>query len=161
MFLQKIGIFLSIACGSCYAHASLVDCIISAANEYDLPANDLLAIASIENGRNGAVSRNKNGSVDMGVFQLNSVHWEEKGQFRGKVSLERALNDGCYAAKIAAYIVKNNYTKYPKKDRWEVLSYYNSKNPPANLAYQKKLKRYSGAWASWLIKNYPNHQIVY
>lgn len=50
-----------------------VDCINHAAVRYHVPAELILAVIKVEGGRNGSVSTNKNGSVDYGVMQINSL----------------------------------------------------------------------------------------
>ena len=58
-----------------------IPCVITAAVRHGVPANVLLALASLEGGKNGQLVRNTNGSYDVGHFQINTIHFGEKGVF--------------------------------------------------------------------------------
>ncbi len=51
-----------------------VDCIDRAALDQQVPREILYAIGVVEGGKVGDIVYNKNGSYDLGVFQINS-HW--------------------------------------------------------------------------------------
>ena len=48
-------------------------CSIIAAIDYQIPANIVLAVAEIENGKPGHASKNPNGTLDFGPMQFNTV----------------------------------------------------------------------------------------
>ena len=50
-----------------------VDCINQAAIRYHVPATVILSVMKTEGGKNGSATRNKNGTYDYGVMQINSV----------------------------------------------------------------------------------------
>lgn len=49
-----------------------IDCINRAAIVYKVPAL-ILSVIKKENGRNGGASKNKNGTYDYGVMQINQI----------------------------------------------------------------------------------------
>ncbi|WP_240533915.1 hypothetical protein [Aeromonas veronii] len=49
----------------------------------------LLALASVEGGKNGQFVGNTNGSKDIGHFQINTIHWKQNGRF---AQYPRSLN---------------------------------------------------------------------
>ena len=155
--LKKVYFALLILLVSQKALAVTVDCVIEAAREAQIPANVLLAIASAEGGKEGQIVTNKNGTSDIGVFQLNTVHWERGGQFYNKVSMQQAAYNGCYSARVAAQVVKKNLSKYQKNEYWTVISYYNSKTPEKNAAYRRKIIHYAKIWGDWLLNHYRNN----
>ena len=51
-----------------------VVCSVAAAVKYDVPANIVLAVAELENGKPGQYSSNDNGSYDIGTMQFNTTN---------------------------------------------------------------------------------------
>ncbi|HEX4044123.1 MAG TPA: lytic transglycosylase domain-containing protein, partial [Gammaproteobacteria bacterium] len=50
-----------------------LDCINQAAITYHVPATIILSVMKKEGGKNGDANHNKNGTVDYGVMQINSI----------------------------------------------------------------------------------------
>ena len=86
-----------------------LDCVLAAASRQNVPANVLLGLSSIEMGKNGQAVRNKNGSYDLGHFQINSVHFGKNGIFtKMGIRAEDAQWRGCYNAELAAYLLRTH-----------------------------------------------------
>lgn len=82
------------------AHAARADCIDTAAREHGVNRHVLRAIGWHESRlRSGAVNRNANGSVDVGAFQMNSVHFP---RLAAQGIEADSLKNGCTAARVAA-----------------------------------------------------------
>jgi soluble lytic murein transglycosylase-like protein len=95
-----------------YAHLDeqAVVCVAKAARYYDVPELLLHAILTKENGRTGKTSKNKNGSLDIGLAQINTVwlpHFAKYG-----VKFEHLLNDPCTNLYASAYVLKTNVNKF-------------------------------------------------
>jgi len=84
-------------------------CVIRAAQKQGVPANVLLALASVEGGKNGQFVGNTNGSRDIGHFQINTIHWKQNGRLRstprslnrmshGAAATTQSLPLGCFAS---------------------------------------------------------------
>ena len=129
-----------------------IECVLEAAYRQGVAANVLLAIASVENGKNGQVVENTNGTYDIGHFQINTMHWEEGGMFHGvpQVSKEDVAWRGCYNAELAAWMLKRNLDENNGKDYWTKAASYHSRTPRFNAIYREKLIRFSVHWAAWL-----------
>lgn len=139
-----------------------LDCSIQASLKYGIPVDILLAISSIENGRVGKAYKNKDGSVDYGVMQINSIYLKDlKDTYNRIVTPEEILNNTCYAFEIAAFKVsehlKNDDGSFLKK-----IANYHSKTPDLNRHYQTKLIQHSNIWINYLKKNkYTVYQWIY
>ena len=84
-------------------------CLATAAHAYHLPETYLYAILKTEGGRVGQAVHNKNGTDDLGPFQINTAWGPAIGRY-WHVSVPRALehvrDDGCANAMIASAILK-------------------------------------------------------
>lgn len=138
-----------------------IDCVILAANKQRVPANVLLALASIESGKNGQYVRNKNGSLDIGHFQINTIHWKANGRFAQfpAITKQDVAWRGCYNAELAAWLLRQHIEEPTGQDFWTRAANYHSKTPKYNAAYRSKLIPLAVRWGDWLQQRY-NHVSV-
>ena len=111
-----------------------VECVIVAASRQLVPANVLLAIASLEGGRNGQVVCNPNGTCDISHFQINTATWRTELAPYG-VRLEDLRWRGCYNAEVAAYLLRR-YISEPVGEYWTKAANYHSRTPQFNAPYR-------------------------
>lgn len=130
-----------------------IPCVIKAAMRHDIPANVLLAVASMEGGKNGQQVLNKNGTYDVGHFQINSIHFSENGVFR-HIKREDATWRGCYNAELAAWFLKQRLNARSGGDYWTRVATYHSATPKYNAIYRGKLIPLAARWGVWLQANY-------
>ena len=78
-----------------------VTCSVEAAIRYDIPANLLLAVAEVENGRPGQRVRNTNGTFDVGVMQFNTAYL--KGLQPFGITASHVAASPCYPFELAAW----------------------------------------------------------
>lgn len=130
-----------------------IPCVIDAAMRQGVPANVLLAIASVEGGRNGQYVRNANGSDDLGHFQVNTIHFT-KGALFGQVRKEDAAWRGCYNAELAAHLLRQKIDAPGSQDYWVRVANYHSATPRFNAAYRAKLVPLAARWGRWLQAHY-------
>lgn len=136
-----------------------IDCVLKSAHRQQVPANVLLAISSIESGKNGQLVKNKNGSLDLGHFQINTVHWRPNGILnRLGIKQQDVQWRGCYNAEIAAYLLRINLNERSNQDFWTRAANYHSRSPKANQRYKAKLIQLSGLWATYLKQQNRQHQ---
>ena len=122
------------------------ECVVGAASQHGVHVDILLAILMVEGGRVGHNSRaNKNGSYDIGPFQINSIHL---GDLSGLGVSEAALrNDGCVNAQVAAWHLRRVLTPEVLATVQDGDSYlsaiarYHSVNQPYNRIYAEKLRK--------------------
>jgi hypothetical protein len=154
---------------TCVAHASVssssssfydikpatIDCVITAAQKQGIPANVLLALSSLESGKNGQFVKNTNGSLDLGHFQINTTQWDRDGLFAGRIDISPfdVAFRGCYNAELAAWIVKQHINEKTGQDYWTRIANYHSKTKQFNELYKEKLIPLVVEWGQWLQRN--------
>jgi lysozyme-related protein Hpa2 len=116
--------------GVCWSQESCVD----AAAQYHHVNTDILnAIVKVESRGNAAlVTRNKNGSIDVGLTGINSVHFKEL-QSKG-VMPEHLLNP-CVNVYVAAWHLRKKIDKHG--NTWRAIGAYHSETPHHNARYQQ------------------------
>ena len=119
---------------SLHAHA----CWEDAAQRYQVSSTLLYAIARTESGLNPqALGRNRNGSRDIGLMQINSA-WLPKLASLGID--ERDLFEPCTNIHIGAWILAGNI--YRLGYTWEAVGAYNAASPDLRRAYIEKVRRH-------------------
>ncbi len=107
--MKKLNLILMIimVCFSGNAFAESEMCFQEAAQEFGLSPEILKAISKVESGHNPrAVNYNKNGSVDYGHMQINSI-WRKKLKDKYKY-----LGSPCYNTRVGAWILDQCIQKY-------------------------------------------------
>lgn len=123
------------AMASCSAPAGA--CWDEAAGRYGVNAYLLYAIAKTESGLNpNAVNRNRNGSYDIGLMQINSS-WLPTLRKYGVD--EKQLFDPCTSIHVGAWILAQNMQRMGNS--WEAIGAYNARNPELRLRYARKVYR--------------------
>jgi hypothetical protein len=113
-------------------------CMVAAASFYHLPPRVLPSIQAVEGGSVGSVSRNADGSDDLGVMQVNTL-WIEPiaritGMSRDAVAT-RLVGDACFNIAAAAAIMRT-YLIEAHGDLMAAVGDYHSHTPALNEAYQ-------------------------
>lgn len=113
-------------------------CWDDAAKRYQLSSALLYAIARTESGLNPqAIGRNRNGSRDIGLMQINST-WLLKLATHG--IHERDLFEPCTNIHVGAWILADNISRLGYT--WEAVGAYNATNPALRRAYIDKVRRH-------------------
>lgn len=101
------------------AHA---DCLDAAAVYHGVDALLLRAIATHESGmRANVTNRNQDGSEDVGLMQINSMHLPRLARYG---ITKASLFDPCVNAYVGAWILKENFVRYGST--WEAVGAYNA-----------------------------------
>lgn len=102
-------------------------CVLMAAQSFNVPPLILGALMVREGGRNGMKNKNKNGSYDYGVMQINSA-WLSRTQ---KVGFnESALRyDGCKSVWVASWILRRCLDTFNQSFWHGVGCYHSGENP--------------------------------
>jgi hypothetical protein len=110
--------------------------INEAAVIYHVPAKLIIAVLQVEQGRVGHVSKNTNGTYDIGPAQINSSWLPELKKYG--FTKERVLLDPCINAKIGAWILGRSIAS---EDNLLVgVGNYNSHTPVYNHSYYQKVR---------------------
>jgi hypothetical protein len=112
-----------------------VDCINRVAMTYHVPVTVILSVMKKENGRNGLAVKNKNGTYDYGVFQINSI-WLPKIAAYGYTRDDIQYN-GCKNTEVATWIISKNMAQ--GKAVWSSIANYHSHTPIYNKPYRESI----------------------
>ncbi len=108
-------------------------CFQEAGERYGVAPQILWGIAKVESNFNPtAVNRNKNGSYDYGVMQINSIWRKTLGD-----QLWSSLSDPCTSVMTGAYILRQCIDKYG--NTWKAIGCYNSQTPVHRDRYARKV----------------------
>lgn len=120
-----------------------MQCVRSASETYEVPRIVLLGILKTEGGRSGLESKNKNGTVDYGIAQINTRWMKElkKHGVHNPVPLVR--DNDCYNIHVSAWILKRELgdTDMHHPDFWRRAANYHSRTRHHNVKYQSLLYR--------------------
>lgn len=108
----------------------VIDSIVRASNEYGIDALELTAIGIIETGLGKYVKtmKNKNGTHDRGVFQINTINESKCVEY----NLDSPEGSALCAAKLLSEI---------RSKRKDYLGVYHSKTPSKKEKYLKKITK--------------------
>ncbi len=113
-----------------------IHCINEAAVEYNIPAKLIISVLQTENGKAGEISKNKNGSYDIGPAQINST-WLPFLKKHG-VTKEQVQFNPCINVKIGAWILAQSIAE--ENDLVIGVGNYNSHTKKFNQSYSKSVR---------------------
>lgn len=119
------------------------ECIQSSADDFGVPASVLLAIIKVESNGYPVVSRNTNGTVDIGVAQHNSASWVPYFERQYGISAKSLAHDVCQSVRAQAYVLRREMQsrQCADKDLWcAVARYHAPRNPRAQQRYLVKVR---------------------
>ena len=135
LYIMIVMLILT-GCSNCQSNDDTY-CFDSAGESYGIDSDLLKAISYVESRHEqNALHVNKNGSLDYGHMQINSLWVAELGQ------TYTALNDPCYCTKVAAWILADCIDRYGYNS--DAISCYNSGRPLYRLTGEtrKNVKTY-------------------
>jgi soluble lytic murein transglycosylase-like protein len=110
-------------------------CWEQAATRYAVNPYLLYAIAKTESGLNpSAINRNKNGSYDLGLMQINSSWFPTLRRFGID---EQQLLDPCTSVHVGAWILAQNMQRMG--NTWEAVGAYNASKSDLRMKYALKV----------------------
>ncbi len=109
-----------------------LDCINKAAILYQVPATIILSVLKQENGKNGDAIKNKNGTFDYGVMQINST-WLPRIAAYGYTREDIQYN-ACKNVYVGTWILGQSIAE--GKDVWLGIGNYHSHTPSHNQTYR-------------------------
>ncbi len=117
-------------------HPLTADCVLDAARVSGMPVAALFAILATEGGKMGEALSNKNGTWDLGGFQINTVHLKELAAMG--ISPDAVLCDGRVNAHAAAWLLRKEYRR--TGNLWQAIGAYHSRTPHRRDAYIRRVK---------------------
>lgn len=107
------------------------DCVTQAATYHSVSPWVLRAIIQVESSFNpNALNKNNNGTIDVGIAQINSMHFKELGKYGIG---QRDLMNGCVSSYVAAWHLKKQINAYG--NTWFAVGAYHSATPCFNQRY--------------------------
>lgn len=107
--------------------------IYNAAKKYNLDAQLLIKIAHVESKfKTNAKRLNKNGTVDYGMFQINSIHWTTTCK---EFDIFKLTGNALCAAKLLSRIEKSHKDT---DSHW--VGRYHSKTPSRKVKYARMIE---------------------
>ncbi len=128
-----------------------VVCSVTAAIQYDIPANIVLAVAEKEGGRAGQWVKNTNGTYDVGSMQINTTYLKDLSAYG--ITANDVAAEGCYSYSLAAWRIRGHIIN-DKGDLWTKVANYHSRTPKFNKIYRADIIQIAEKWANWLDENY-------
>lgn len=128
---------LALAAVALFVSSSASACWEEAAAQYGVNPYLLYAIAKTESNFNpSAVNRNKDGSYDIGLMQINS-RWLPTLR---KYGIEEAqLWDACINIQVGAWVLAQNMRRMGNS--WEAVGAYNARDFELRMKYARKVYR--------------------
>jgi transglycosylase-like protein with SLT domain len=118
-------------------------CMVLAARLYALPPRVLPSIQAVEGGRPGSVSRNRDGSEDLGVMQV-TTRWipalAAQARMPADVVRWRLINEPCFNI-VSAGAIMRLYLDETRGDLLRAVGNYHSHTEPLNRQYQLQVLR--------------------
>lgn len=106
------------------------DCVTQGANYHGVNPWVVRAIIKVESNFNSSVNKNKNGTVDVGIAQINSMHFKELNRYGITPS---DLMNGCISSYVAAWHLHKQIQSYG--NTWFAIGAYHSATPCYNTRY--------------------------
>ncbi len=116
-------------------HEVPVTCINEAAQAYQVPAPLIMAIILTENGQDGTEAKNNNGTLDLGIMQINSS-WAPRFEHSGYI-VNDITNNPCENVYVGTWILSPCINT--NSDLISAIGDYHSHTPDYNLEYAKKV----------------------
>ena len=118
-----------------------VACMALVASIYGLPPRVLPSIHRTEGGQPGTVSRNGNGTEDLGVMQVNTIWLPALSAYTGlpqSVVRDKLIGNACFNIAAAGAIMRT-YLDETRGDLMQAVGNYHSHTPALNQQYQVRV----------------------
>jgi soluble lytic murein transglycosylase-like protein len=112
-------------------------CINFASKRYQVNPLVIKAITVVEGGKIGMFSKNTNGTYDIGIMQINSIHLPEISKNFPKIGAYELAYNPCVNIAIGSWILKKRLSE--TNDFWTGVGNYHSKTPSKRKTYLKKI----------------------
>ena len=122
-------------------------CMALVASIYHLPPRVLPSIQAVEGGQAGSISRNADGSADLGVMQVNTLWIGPLARYTGlppRAVQERLVAWPCFNVAAAGAILRV-YFDEAGGDLMRAIGFYHSHTPSLGLAYQVRIRSAAAA----------------
>lgn len=135
----------------------LDQCIVVAAKHFNVNPLVIKAIARVEGGGIGTMSKNTNGTYDMGIMQINTIHLPSINRAYPGLSWKDLAYKPCVNVGVGTWILRQRLDE--TSDFWKGVAHYHSKTPRHRDRYLKLVRtQYSKLLQYYLKKLSPQGQ---
>ena len=131
---------------------ALIWCALAASVRYDVPADALLSVYSVERGGADTWSHDANGTYDVGPLQFNTAYLASLRRFG--ITPRAVEGKTCYPWFLAAWRIHDQLVE-DRGGFWTRVARYHSATPRYVATYRRQLLEYAPRWRAWLIAHYP------
>ncbi len=114
---------------------AIEQCITEAAHDNGLHPLLVRAVLNVEGGRVSSVTRNSNGSYDLGLMQINTTWLPVLRRFH--VKWQDLTDKPCVNIRVGSWILANKIKG--EDDYWVGVGNYHSKTPTYNRRYRQRV----------------------
>lgn len=122
--------------------ATAYACFVRETARQGIPQPLMLAVLQTEGGKVGQANRNRNGSMDMGPMQINTVQLERLADVTGRHEREISsllTHDACSNLAVGAWILRDSINR--SGETWKGVARYHSNNPKYGTPYAWRVYR--------------------
>ena len=115
-------------------------CIFAASQTYAVPPSVILGVLKVEGGKVGMANRNKNGTYDLGLMQINTIWVPDLARYWGvpeSVAVKYLRDDACVNIGVGAWILRTKMDQ--TGSLYDGIAHYHSATPHLGSKYRKKV----------------------
>lgn len=117
----------------------LDQCIVVAAKHFNINPLIIKAIARVEGGGIGTLSKNSNGTYDMGVMQINTIHLPAIKRAYPSITWKDITYKPCVNIGVGTWILRKRLDE--TDDFWRGVANYHSKTPKYRDRYLRLVRQ--------------------
>ena len=112
-------------------------CVLYASKKFEVNTLVIRSIVEVEGGKIGTVSKNSNGTYDLGVMQINTIHLKDIARKYPGVGWQELAYKPCINIAVATWILKKRISE--TDDYWRGVGNYHSKTRKYHDIYLSKI----------------------
>lgn len=130
-------------------------CAEYAGKHYDVSPYIVMAVIDIEGGKAGTISKNTNGSYDLGVMQINTINLKEIKKTFPRIDWRVLAYEPCVNIGIGTWLLSKRISE--ANNLWTGVGNYHSKTPKYHQRYLSKVYvAYKGVLKEYLSTSIKN-----
>ena len=120
------------------AEQSTIDrCVRAASSHFKIHPKVIKSIIAVEGGKIGTMSKNSNGTYDMGIMQINTIHLPDIKRKFPRIGWKEVAYQPCINIGIGSWILHQRLSE--TDNFWKGVGNYHSKTPKYRKRYLKKI----------------------
>ncbi len=112
-------------------------CVSAAASHFNIHPNVIWAIIDVEGGKVGTMSKNSNGTYDMGIMQINTINLESVTRSFPDVTWQDIAYKPCVNIAIGTWFLRQKIDE--AGTLWDGVGNYHSKTVKYKMPYLERI----------------------